>query len=159
MNCLVLSWTYTSQSPAISLSSAPQCTLLSSHAQLTYLSVSGVKSDSVQLMLAWGWGGGDEGVGQNDDQSSRCPFLLITHYCATDSCQNRSSAEMRTKASINQEVYSSVWGRNPQTSSVPPTCLSDSWMHRPAKAEELPATLQLRWMKSLTPQWGKAYTL
>lgn len=75
--------------------------------------VFGVKSDSVQLMLVWERGGGHEGVGQNDDQSRRCPFLLITHYCATDSCQNGSTAEMCTKASINQEGYSSVWSSNP----------------------------------------------
>lgn len=108
--------------------------------------VFGVKSDSIQLMLAWGWWGvGDKGVGQNDDQSLWCPFLLITHYCATDLCQNSSSSsiEMCTKASINQEGYSSVWGCNsphlllfllpvcltglPELKSCQPHCNWDEW--------------------------------
>lgn len=145
-----------SQSPAISLSSAPQFTLRSSHAHLTQPGVCLVSS---LILSSWCWldvcmwvcvGIG----GQNDDQSRWCPFLLITHYCATDLCQNSSSsAEMCTKASINQEGYSSVWSHNPHTSSVPPICLSDSWMYRPAGAAEPPTTLPLRWMKSLAAQW------
>lgn len=94
-------------------------------------------------------GVGDKGVGQNDDQSLWCPFLLITHYCATDLCQNSSSSsiEMCTKASINQEGYSSVWGCNsphlllfllpvcltvgctgfPELKSCQPHCNWDEW--------------------------------
>lgn len=121
--------------------------------------VSCVKSDSVRLML-WGCvcvcrGGLWRGVEQNDDQSSRCPFLLITHYCATDLCQNSSSVGMRTKASVNQEGYSSVWGHNPHTSSVPPTCLSDSWMCGPAEAEELTAEPKM----NEEPHSAMSYTL
>lgn len=76
--------------------------------------------------------GGDGGVGKNDDQSCWCPFLLITDYCGTDLCQNSSiRVDTWTKASINQNGYSSVLGRNPHTSSVLPICLSDSSMYRP----------------------------
>lgn len=78
-------------------------------------------------------GVGDKTVGQMDDQSSQCPFLLIAHYCATDSCQNSSSAEMYTKANVNQEGYSFVWGRNPDASSILPTCFTDSWIYRPTR--------------------------
>ncbi|KAF3851686.1 hypothetical protein F7725_013458 [Dissostichus mawsoni] len=56
------------------------------------------------------------------------------------SCQNSSNAEMCTKASVNQEGYSSVWGRNPPTSSVPPpVCLTAGCTGRRRGAANLTA--------------------
>lgn len=133
-----------SQSPVIYLSSAPQFTLLSSHIQPSVCLVSSLILSRVMLVcVCWGWGV----VGRMMIRAAGALFFW-SHITVQQTCVRTAACALRCAqrpASIKKAIHLSG-AVTPHTSSVPPTCLSDSWMCRLTRSVDLPNALQLRWI-------------